>query len=315
MRGSSRRAPARRRESSSRSSCASALAEVRIAISGLRRSWLTARRIAVLTASLRRSDSASKASAASRCLSIATPSSDASAGSRRLRAAAPPGLRVHEPDRPDASSVCQERMPVRSQRRVRPELDRRAFDLQRVRGLRGDTLELAGDVAALQQRARDLREERRLGRPTARACRELADHHRGDDEHAEREPVAGVLQRERVRRRQEVEVEGEHARDGDGDRQREAPEDRDGQHGEEVEHGQAQDRHVRLEQGDDGCERRDEPGACESAEQPPHRPASEVASGALERVPERDHAPMIAIAQRHMGICWHGGRGGGTPGP
>ena len=58
-------------------------------------------------------------------------------------------------------------MPVRSQRRVGPELDRRAFDLQRVGGLRLDTLELAGDVAALQQRARDLREERRLGRPTA----------------------------------------------------------------------------------------------------------------------------------------------------
>ncbi len=78
---------------SSRSSRASALAEVRIAISGVRRSWLTARRTAVFIASLRRSASASSASRASRSRSIAIPSSDASAGQEMpsARGASRPG--------------------------------------------------------------------------------------------------------------------------------------------------------------------------------------------------------------------------------
>ena len=79
--------------SSSRSLRASApLAEVRIAISGLRRSWLTARRTAVLTVSLRRSVSASMFPA-SEALAVDRDAEQPkrAPGRRRLRAAAPPG--------------------------------------------------------------------------------------------------------------------------------------------------------------------------------------------------------------------------------
>ena len=64
-----------------------------------------------------------------------------------------------------------------------------------------------------------------------------------DDVDGEREPVAAIGERERVDRRKEEEVEREHARDGDRYRERAAPEDRDEEDGEDVEHAEAEDRH------------------------------------------------------------------------
>jgi hypothetical protein len=84
-------------------------------------------------------------------------------------------------------------------------------------------------------------------RPASHARGERADDECRDEEDGEGEPVRSVAQLERVRRRQEEPVEGKHARHRDSRRECEPPEHRDRQHSADVEHAEAEDRHVRLE--------------------------------------------------------------------
>ncbi len=88
-------------------------------------------------------------------------------------------------------------------------------------GLRRQPLAFVGQLAQrLQGRLR------LLGAPP-RPGGELADDDGGDEEDEQREPVARVLQCQRVERRQEEEVEREHARDRHADRVDDPPGDRD----------------------------------------------------------------------------------------
>jgi hypothetical protein len=90
------------------------------------------------------------------------------------------------------------------------------------------------------------------------SCCERAHAHGRDEIHGERHPVLRVVQLKRVRRRKEEPVESEHAHDGHGHRVAESPEGGDRQHGEEVEHAEAEHRRHRLERVDaeaDQCDR------------------------------------------------------------
>ena len=112
-------------------------------------------------------------------------------------------------------------------------------------------------MAALEQRAGDLGEQRRLARAAlglglaaARAGGEPADDDGSDEVDGERDPVLGVGEPEGVLRRQEEPVESEHARDGDRQRVGEAEEHGDGQDGEDVEDAEAEHRREGLERED-----------------------------------------------------------------
>ena len=98
------------------------------------------------------------------------------------------------------------------------QVDAYEMDLKRSGRLGSDLLELGADTAVLDERGRDLGEQRRFACSPPRARRQLADHHGCDDEHEQREPVPRVRERERVQRRQEEEVEREHRRDRHRDR-------------------------------------------------------------------------------------------------
>ena len=112
--------------------------------------------------------------------------------------------------------------------------------LERPRGLGRDPVELGAHRAMLEQRGRDLRQERRLLGSPARTGGELGDDDRDDEVDGERDPVLAVAQRKRVDRGQEEKVEDELARDRDGDRVEQAPEDGDRQHREDVKGAQAE---------------------------------------------------------------------------
>ena len=100
----------------------------------------------------------------------------------------------------------------------------------------------------------------RRDRAPPRNGSELADDHGGHEVDGQRDPVLRVRERERVQRREEEEVEREHARDRHGERVGEPVEDGDGQHREQVEPAEAEDRGDLAEPvdrcGDDGHGRR-----------------------------------------------------------
>ncbi len=198
-----------------------------------------------------------------------------------------PLARALEVDRPDRAALDDQReallAPARRPRTA-VELDPRPLHLEGLRGLRLDPLELADHLAALEQRGGDLGEERRLPGLAARACCQLAHDDRRDQEDREREPVARVRERERVHRRQEEPVESEHARDRDRNRIREAPDDRHGKHGEDVQSAEAENRHLGLQQLDRAGDRGDQKEADEGAAEPPvplrrFPPAREAVAG------------------------------------
>ncbi len=222
-----------------------------------------------MTRSLRRRVSASSASRSSRSRSTATASSAASAGRKRcLRGDVRVGAlrRVQRADRAVGRLERVRRTPGR--RPVgRPELDLGGLDAEDGGRPGRDLVELLVELAPAQQLRRELGEQRRLllallggrGAPPG-ARRELADDDGGGEVDREREPVLAVRQRERVDRRQVEPVEGEHARHRDDERERQPVDHCDRQHGEDVEHAEAEHGDVRLEEldrrGDDRDGRR-----------------------------------------------------------
>ena len=222
---------------------------VRIAVSGERKSWLTARRIAVLIASLRRRASASTARRPSRSRSMATARSDARPGSS-VRATSRSGSfsRKSRPTlRSPARSSCADSCPSGSPNRI--ELDPALRGPEDSGDLGGDVSKLVLDLARLEQSARHVGEQRRLASaalglslPATRARGKPADDDSRDEVDGERDPVLRVVELERVRRRQEEPVEGEHARDRDRQRVGQPEEHGDRQDGEDVEDAEAEDR-------------------------------------------------------------------------
>ena len=137
------------------------------------------------------------------------------------------------------------------------DLDPRRRRAQRVCGQVGELVQLGGELGAAQQVAGGLGEHGRLATPllgvllpAACARRERADDDRSDEVDGEREPICAVAQLQRVLRRQEEPVEREHARDRDRNGEAEAPCDRDRQHGEDVQHAEAEHGHVRVQRLD-----------------------------------------------------------------
>ena len=107
------------------------------------------------------------------------------------------------------------------------ELDANAVETECVGDVSGDVLQTFLDVVGLEQRGRDVGQQRglelapcRVGRAPTRACGELADDDGGDDIDGEREPVRRVAQRECVLRREEEKIECEHRGDRYADRER-----------------------------------------------------------------------------------------------
>jgi hypothetical protein len=192
--------------------------------------------------------------------------------SPRGRTALPRALEIDHPNRATLNGK-REPLPAAVRRHAAlVELDLRALDLQGLSRLRRDPLQLGAHLPALEQRGCNLRKQRRLARLPPRTSRQFADHNRCHQEHSQREPVARIRQRERVQRRQKEEVERRHARDRDGNRVGQTPHDRHRQNGEDVEHAEAEHRHVRLQQFDcpsDRCEEGD-------ADQPAAQPASKL---------------------------------------
>jgi hypothetical protein len=125
-------------------------------------------------------------------------------------------------------------------------------------------------VLALEERSRDAGEERgleraplRFGLARARSRGERAHDERRHEVDSERDPVLSVTEPECVRGRQEEPVEREHARDRDEEPVREPEEDRDRQHGEDVEHAQAEHGRERVEGEDRPSDDRNRGGAGE----------------------------------------------------
>src|SRR5438552_10732371 len=116
-----------------------------------------------------------------------------------------------------------------------------------MRYMSGDVLQTFLDVVSLEQRGRDVGQQRglelapcRVGGAPARTCGELADDHGGHDIDSEREPVRRVAERERVLRWKEEKIEREHRGDRYADREHHPEDDRDRQAGEEVENTEAE---------------------------------------------------------------------------
>ena len=99
-----------------------------------------------------------------------------------------------------------------------------------------------------------------LLRTASRTGCKLAHDHGRDEKDEQREPVARVLQGQRVERRQEEEVEGEHAPDRRPDAVCEPPRDGDRDDREQVEHGEAEHGHVALQQLDCARDERESGG-------------------------------------------------------
>ena len=238
---------------------------VMIAVIGERRSWLTERSTAVFTASLRRSASASTASRRRRASLARASLPSAHVRSRSPAETRPPSK--HAQRRPERRELQhrgradrrRDRPPEARTRSPRParaplELDPAVRRPQKAGDARRDLLSTAAPPA-LEQTPR-LGRQRRLA-PALLGLVRAPSRSRGEPAHAdrrhevdgERDPVLRVREPS-VRRREEEPVEGEHADDRDRDRERQAPERRDGQHGEEVEDAEAQHGRDRLESPD-----------------------------------------------------------------
>ena len=180
--------------------------------------------------------------------------------------------------------------------RLRPaprvELDRRPARAEHRPDARGNPAQLALDVLVLEQSDGHVREQRRLAlallglrRAPARTRREAADDDRGDEVDPEHDPVLGVAERKRVPRRQEEPVEREHAGDRDGNRVRKTPDDRHREHGEQVEHAEAEYRRDRPQPEDQARRRGNRDGArrqgLERLRDAPHRTVTGIRWTAL----------------------------------
>jgi hypothetical protein len=151
----------------------------------------------------------------------------------------------------------------------------------RLESLSGQALPLLGQLAQGG--------ESRLGLlgAAARPAGELAHDDGRDDEDEEGEPVPVVLDRERVERRDEQEVEGDHAADRDGDGEDASPGDRDRDDREEVEHRQAEHRHVPLQELDRARHERERAGRCRDPGERSH-PGNGTPLLAVDRDDDRD---------------------------
>ena len=197
--------------SSSARSAREAPAEVEIAISGVRRSWLTARSTAVLIAS-------------------ATPQRF---GLERLRARAARDRSRPEQRRESRQDAGRAPLPRAALEAIVPSRAGRSGQLepagaalspssiaarsalQRPRGLGRDLVELGDTVPRSRSEVAISARSAASARRRDRAARSRHDDGR-DEEDGEREPVARVGERERVDRGEEEAVEGEHARDRHG---------------------------------------------------------------------------------------------------
>ena len=142
-------------------------------------------------------------------------------------------------------------------RRMPAELDSCPADPEYLRGPLGDRFELLAQLPTAEQVAGDLGEQcgftlalLRLGGSPAHAVGEQAHGDSDDDIGRERKPVRPVGERERVNRRQVEPVEREDARDRHRQRISHSPERRDDEHGDDVEHAEAEHRDEGLEQLD-----------------------------------------------------------------
>ena len=228
-----------------------------------------------MSASLRRSASASSASASSRLRSATTASSAASDGQEAAADGLVDGrLLVEEERRHAAQPRLDGQSLLALPRRLLAELEPRTLDAEHAGGERREPPELLVERSAAKQIERRLGQRVRLGPPllgvvpTRPGARGERAHGEGDHEvDGEREPVLALLQVERVVRRQEEPVEDEHARDRDDRGERRPPEDRDRQHREHVERAEAEHGHVRLEERDDGAHEHDDAGTRQHAHQ------------------------------------------------
>ena len=258
---------------------ASGSAAARIAVSGVRRSWLTARSSAVFSTSLRRSARVSTTSESSSSRSSAAASSASSAGTMRscTRRSVASGAPLRQQERADLARALAER------EREPPlvALDRLQLDRRRRRAPASGASRCAAtgsavaQVLAAQQRPRHLGGQVRLApalvgleRAAPRGVGERARDDRGDEEDGERDPVLAVGDREPARRRDVEEVERERARHRRRDAQPHAPERRDEQHREQVDDAQRDVRRDVLERVDERASSARPPRSGEEAE--PH---------------------------------------------
>ena len=213
---------------------------------------------------------------------------------RATAASAVAGARRRErPDRApaDRERACATAPATGSPRRARSARVRRRARRPRARRCRpSSSVERPAAAAATRRPPRAAPPRAHAARRSvARAAGprgELARHDGDDEVHGEREPVLAVSQVERVGRRQEEPVEGEHARDGDRERVREPPDDRDRQHGEDVERAEAEHGRPVVEDADEHRDERDGAGA---GQHPDH----DVVAAVPHRAP-RDHRASVA---------------------
>ena len=240
-----------------------------------------------MIASLRRRASAPNASRSSRSRSRATASSEASAGSSCCWMPKRALLALRCVHGRDGAAVDREWMRClvgASTARLLPEDDAHRRNADDIGRTLLDAGELLLEPSSTQQLGGDVGEQRGfslallgLVRPAPSARCEAADDDGGCQVHGEREPVPAVGQRQGVRRRQEEEVEREHARHRDRHRVQPSPGDGDRQDREHVEHAEAQDGDVRLEEPD---RRRDD------------RNGGDARGHTAERTPERGRGPQ-----------------------
>ncbi len=204
---------------------------------------------------------------------------DGQQGRERRQEPAPHGvvhgrLLVHEEGGDAAEPGLDRQRPLARLRRLLAEIEAELVDAEDAAREGREPAELLVEGPAAQQVQRGLGESMRLGSPLFGVLpprpgprRERAHRERDGEVDGEREPVLALPQVERVVRRQEEPVERQHARHGDDSGKRRAPDDRNRQHGEDVERSEAERRHVRLEQLDDAAHGRDRTRAREDAEQ------------------------------------------------
>ena len=226
-----------RRRSRRRATGSSASAAVRIAVTGVRRSWETERRTAVFISSLRRSASVSTSTACSAARCIAAARIDSSDGTTRSRtralSASESSRAAAAPDRPVGSTQSS----IADHRDLRgASIGRRSRTISAPRrpDRLGETLGSEGqrilEPVGTQQQLGDLAGEVRLAtaliglqRPRAGQLGQQADRRRDRDEGREADPVAAVRKREVANRREMEEGERGRAQDGRARRRRRAP--------------------------------------------------------------------------------------------
>ena len=269
--------------SSARSCCDSdseptASPAAEIAVSGERRSWETARKRAVLTASARRSAAVSTTPPSSPSRSSAALNSASSAGTTRSCSRRRLSSEVSAP----TSSVPRRLVPSRSGNamlRSSPSTASISIAAELSSSVCASRAAAVGSASARlfpRSRSRAISAARSASRRRASASRvrarvtsatELArtgDHQEGDQRH----PVARVPDRELAHRGQVKEVEGPGADDGRGHTQPRPPGHRDHEHRRQVDDAQRDHRGHVLQRVDDQRAQRHRPGGDDHAHPP-----------------------------------------------